>query len=100
MILSTGEDTTAVPNKYSQILNVDNVLEACVAIRQGDTATGSGRRNRKITDTLKRQVSDLYNAETTGGVAVIQGVLGVSKSTAIRYINAARAAGYIEPRLR
>ena len=44
----------------------------------------------------KRRVAEIYNAHETGGIEAIERAFSVSRSTAIRYIRAAREADLIE----
>lgn len=53
---------------------------------------------RAMTDARKRRVADVYNARESGRIEAVEAAFAVSRSTAIRYIKAARDAGLIEKR--
>lgn len=53
---------------------------------------------RPLTSDRRQRVADVYNAQETRGIDAVEKAFGVSKSTAVRYIKAARDAGLIEKR--
>ncbi len=53
---------------------------------------------RPLTGERKRRIADVYNAQETGGIEAVERAFTVSRSTAARYIKAAREAGLIEKR--
>ena len=50
---------------------------------------------RPMTAERKQRVADVYNAQETGGIEAVEIAFEVSRSTAKRYINAAKDAGLI-----
>lgn len=83
----------------------DGVIEAVyrsneASVREGMKAIRNirkGSRRPMTADRLSR-VAEAYNAQETGGIEAVEVAFTVSRSTAIRYINAARDAGLIERR--
>lgn len=73
---------------------------------KGDSLVGEARRMPRATSrSLKdgsflRQVADVYNTDSTGGLAAVADAFGVHNSTAKKYVKAARDAGLIEDRRR
>lgn len=63
-----------------------------------DVASSRKGSRRPMTDDRKQRVADVYNAHESGGIEAVENGFRVSRSTAIRYINAARDAGLIEKR--
>jgi hypothetical protein len=55
---------------------------------------------RSMTSALKQQVAQVYGEAEVGGIDAVMDAFGVSRTSAVRYINAARDAGLIEPRKR
>lgn len=53
---------------------------------------------RPLTADRKKRVAEVYNAQETGGIEAVVAAFGVSRSTAVRYIRAARESGLIEAR--
>jgi hypothetical protein len=68
------------------------------AVRRGVKTIRDVRKGsrRPMTADRRQRVADVYNAHETGGVEAVQTAFTVSRSTAIRYINAARDAGLIQ----
>lgn len=71
----------------------DRVRAGVKTIR--DVRKGS---RRPMTGERRQRVADIYNAHETGGIEAVKAAFVVSRSTAIRYINAAREAALIETR--
>lgn len=69
-------------------------------VRDGAKAVRQSRKGsrRAMTDDRRQRVADVYNAQESGGIEAVEVAFAVSRSTAIRYINAARDAGLIEKR--
>lgn len=53
---------------------------------------------RPLRGERRQRVADVYNAHESGGIEAVEAAFVVSRSTAIRYIRAARDAGLIHPR--
>lgn len=70
------------------------------SIRQGMKAIQNARKGSRRPMTLARlsRVAEAYLGQETGGIEAVEIAFTVSRSTAIRYINAARDAGLIEKR--
>lgn len=90
-----------------EIVEVDDKGGGKAVIRPGEEFVREGARvvrqsrkgsRRPMTDDRKQRVADVYNAHESGGIEAVELAFSVSRSTAIRYINAARDAGLIEKR--
>ncbi len=70
------------------------------AVRRGMKTIRDVRKGsrRPLSEERKRRVADVYNAHDTGGIEAVERAFDVSRSTAIRYIRAARDVGLIERR--
>ena len=75
--------------------------------RSGEEAVRKGMRTirdvrkgsrRPMTGERRQRVADVYNAQESGGIEAVEAAFAVSRSTAVRYIRAARDAGLIESR--
>lgn len=55
------------------------------------------QKRRVMTDALAREVADIYLGCESGGLTEVERQLGVSRSTAARWVKAARARGLIPP---
>jgi len=69
-------------------------------VRTGMRAIRDVRKGsrRPLTPDRKQRVADVYNAQESGGIEAVEAAFSVSRSTAVRYIRAAREAGLIESR--
>ncbi len=70
------------------------------AVRRGMRTVRDVRKGsrRPMTGERRQRVADIYNAHDVGGIEAVERAFTVSRSTAIRYIKAAREAGLIEKR--
>lgn len=68
------------------------------SVRGGMKTVRAARRGsrRPMTDERRKRVAHVYNAQEAGGIEAVELAFQVSRSTAIRYINAARDAGLIQ----
>ena len=66
------------------------------AVREGMKTIRDVRKGSRMSASRKRRVAEIYNAHETGGIEAIERAFSVSRSTAIRYIRAAREADLIE----
>lgn len=73
------------------------ILDRDVEPRSNVARLRVARRNerRKVTDELLQRVAAVYQAEPDRPVLEIQRVLGVSRSTAFRYVQVARERGFL-----
>ena len=71
-------------------------------LRKGMKQIAVARRGsrRPMTAERRKRVAEIYNAQETGGIEAVELAFNVSRSTAVRYINAAREAGLIAGRAR
>ena len=70
------------------------------SLRSGiKTISGVRKGSRRpLTGERRQRVAEVYNAHETGGIEAVELAFNVSRSTAVRYIKAARDAGLIETR--
>lgn len=87
--VNSGGRVTAVYSGDEESLR--RVMKTIRNVRKG------GRR--PLTEERKRRVAELYNAHDQGGIEAVEIAFTVSRSTAARYIKAAREAGLIEKRV-
>lgn len=73
------------------------ILDRDVEPRSNVARLRIARRNerRKVTDELLQRVAAVYRAEPDRPVLEVQRVLGVSRSTAFRYVQVARERGFL-----
>jgi hypothetical protein len=74
------------------VINKSAIEAAIASLRRGT--------RRTLDDDLLKRVASAYTSGETHGIEAVIDAFDVSKSTAVRYIKAARAAGYIEGRKR
>lgn len=93
--MCSGEIQESKPGEIAAAFGgQDRALAGMRTIR--DARKGS---RRPLTPQRKQRVADVYNAHETGGIDAVQTAFtGISRSTATRYIKAAREAGLIEKR--
>lgn len=84
----TDEDGGKIQIAYSK-----SESDIRAGIKQVSKARAGSRR--QLTDEVKRRTADTYNAHEKGGIAAVEAAFNVSRSTAIRYINAAKSEGLI-----
>ena len=91
--------TEIVETKDGTVTSVMRVDQASVdkGIRTIRDARKGSRR--PMNDARRKRVADIYNAHESGGIEAVQAAFSVSRSTAVRYINAARDAELIEKRI-
>ena len=92
--LCSGEIVERGPEGGSAVYGGEDRIKAGMKTIR-DVRKGS---RRPLTGERKQRVADVYNAHETGGIEAVEAAFTVSRSTAIRYIKAAREAGLIEKR--
>ena len=84
----TNSDGTVTRIAYSR-----SESDIRAGIKEVSKARAGSRR--QLTDEVKRKTAEVYNAHDKGGIAAVEAAFSVSRSTAIRYINAAKSEGLI-----
>jgi hypothetical protein len=92
--ICSGEIVNSEPGEIAAIFGGEESVRAGMRTIR-DVRKGS---RRPLTDERKQRVAQVYNANDVGGIEAVERAFTVSRSTAIRYIKAAREAGLIEKR--